>query len=152
MYLRFPPRSGLFLRRWSLFSSIFGAGFITFGIRTLKSRVSLLQIGHRGIFTISFFLRRFRSWNIYHTNKKSWGTSCENFRSWFKIVLEIWSVEVRSFFKLLNRSSWNLHYNFFSTNFQKLKFLGCEAETPRKLFKKFQSLVRNIFGDMICGI
>ena len=37
-------------------SSLLEAGFTTFGIRALDSRVSLLQIGHRGIFTITFFL------------------------------------------------------------------------------------------------
>ena len=50
-----------------------------------------------------------------------------------------------------NRSSWNFRYNFVSTQLQKLKFLGCEVEILKKFFKKFQSLVRNSFGDMICG-
>ena len=55
MYWRLPPRSGLFLRRGYLSYSIFGAGYTTFGIRALDSRVSLLQTGHRGIFAINFF-------------------------------------------------------------------------------------------------
>ena len=97
MYWRLPPRSGLFLRCWSLFSSIFGADFITFGIRALDSRVSLLQTGHHGSFAITLSLRRFRSWNFYHAKPKAWGTSCINFRSWFAIFSEIWSVEVRVF-------------------------------------------------------
>ena len=53
-------------------------------------------------------------------------------------------MEVRSFLRLLNTSSWHLRYNFFSTNVQNLKCLGCEAEIMRKLVKKFQSLVHNI--------
>ena len=61
MYWRLPPRSGLFLGRGYLFSSIFGAGYTTFGIRGLDSRVSLLQTGHHAIFAINFFIRRFRS-------------------------------------------------------------------------------------------
>ena len=61
MYWRLPPRSGSFLRRLYLFSSHFGAGYATFGIRALDSRVLLLQIGHRGIFAIMFFLRSFKS-------------------------------------------------------------------------------------------
>ena len=97
MYWRFPPRSGWFIRHLSLFSSIFGVGFITFGIRTLDSRVSLLQIGHHGSFPITLFLQRFKCWNFYKANPKSGGTSCTNFRSWFAIFLEIWSVEVRFF-------------------------------------------------------
>ena len=60
MCWRFPPRSGLFLRRSKLFSSIFGAGYTTFGIRALDSRVSLLQTGHRGIFAITFFSTKFQ--------------------------------------------------------------------------------------------
>ena len=56
MYWRFPPRSGLFIRRLYLISSIFGAGYTTFGIRALDSRVSLLQTGHRGIFALKIFL------------------------------------------------------------------------------------------------
>ena len=97
MYWRFSPWSGLFIRCWYLFSSIFGAGFTTFGIRALDSRVSLLQTGHRGIFTINFFLQRFRRWNFYWAKPKSWGTSCKNFRSWFAIFSEIWFVEVMVF-------------------------------------------------------
>ena len=151
MYWRFPPRSGLFLRHWYLFSSIFGAGYTTFGIRALDSRVSLLQTGHRGIFAINFFLRSFISLNFYGTKLKSWGRFSKNFRAWFGIFLEIWSVEVRSFFRLLKRSSWNLHYKFFSNEVQNLKFLWCEVEILKKFFKKFQSLVRNIFWDRICG-
>ena len=151
MYWRFPPRSGSFLRRWYLFSSIFGAAYPTFGIRALDSRVSLLQTGHRGIFAITFFLRSFRSWNFYGAKKKSWGSLYKNFRFWFAIISEIWSVEVRYFFRLLNRSSWNLRYKFFSTKVQNLKFIWCEAEILRKFIKNFQSLVHNIFGDMICG-
>ena len=50
-----------------------------------------------------------------------------------------------------NRSSWNFRYNFFSTKFQKLKFLGYEAEILRNIVKTFQSLVCNICRDMICG-
>ena len=61
MYWRLPPRSGLFLRREYLFSSLFGAGYTTFGIGALDSRVSLLQTGHRGIFAITIFIRSFRS-------------------------------------------------------------------------------------------
>ena len=38
-------------------SSIFGAGFTTFGIRALDSRVLLPQTGHRGIFAINFFYK-----------------------------------------------------------------------------------------------
>ena len=34
---------------------------------------------------------------------------------------------------------------------QKLKFLEREAEILRNIIAKLQSLVRNIFGDMICG-
>ena len=64
-----------------------------FGIRALDSRVSLLQTGHRGIFTIIFF----------------------------------------------------------TTKVQKLKFLEYEAEILRNIVATFQSLVHNIFGDMICG-
>ena len=45
-------------------------------------------------------------------------------------------MEVRSFFRLLNRSSWHLRYKFFSTEVQNLKFLWCEAEILRKLVKK----------------
>ena len=56
MYWRLPPQSGSFLRRLHLFSSIFGAGYTTFGIRDLDYRVSLLQTGRRGIFAITFFL------------------------------------------------------------------------------------------------
>ena len=33
----------------------------SFGIRALYSRVSLLQTGHRGIFTITIFLQRSRN-------------------------------------------------------------------------------------------
>ena len=38
-----------------LVRTIFRASFITFGIRTLDSTVSLLQTGHRGIFAITVF-------------------------------------------------------------------------------------------------
>ena len=62
--LRLPPRSGLFLRHWYLFSSIFGVGFTTFGIKALDSRVSLLQTGHREIFAINLFLQMFKRWNL----------------------------------------------------------------------------------------
>ena len=151
MYWRLPPWSGLFLRRWYLFSSIFEAGYTTFGIRAWNSRVSLLQTGHCGIFAITFFLRSFRSWNVYGAKLKSWRIFSKNFRAWFAIFSEIWSVEVRYFLMLLNRSSWNLRYNFFSTKVQNLKFIWCKAEILRKCAKKFQILVRNIFGDMICG-
>ena len=51
----------------------------------------------------------------------------------------------------LKRSSWNCHYNVFYTKFQKKKFIGCEAEILRNIVAKSHSLVRNIFGDMICG-
>ena len=51
----------------------------------------------------------------------------------------------------LNRSSQHLHNNLFSTKVQNLKFLECETKILRKIFTKFQSLVRNIFGDMICA-
>ena len=54
--LEFPPRSGSFLRRLYLFSSLFGAGYTTFGIRGLDSSVSLLEVGHYGIFAINFFI------------------------------------------------------------------------------------------------
>ena len=77
MYWRLPPRSGLFLRRSYLFSSIFDAGYITFGIRDLDFRVSLLQTGHRGIFAILFFCEvleaeifRVRSRNLEEHCKK----------------------------------------------------------------------------------
>ena len=151
MYWRFPPRSGSFLRRWYLFSSLFGAGYTTCGIRAWDSRVSLLQTGHHGIFAITFFLRSFRSWNFYGAKLKSWGILSKNFRACFTIFSEIWSMEFRSFFRLLNRSSWNLRYNFVSTKVQNMKFLGREAEILRKLITKFQSLVCNIFRDMIYG-
>ena len=58
----------------------------------------------------------------------------KNFRAWFAIFSEISSVAVRSFFKLLNRSSWHFRYKFVSMKPQKLKFLGCKAEIPRKIF------------------
>ena len=71
------------------------------------------------------------------------------FWSWFH---NIW---YQSFgfqgFTVPNRSSWTFRYNLFSTNFQKPKFLRCEAKILRNIITKFQSLVRNIFGDMICG-
>ena len=54
-------------------------------------------------------------------------------------------MEVRSFFRLLNRSSWHLRYKKISTKVQNLKFIWCEAKILRKFVKKFQSLVRNIF-------
>ena len=60
-------------------------------------------------------------------------------------------MEVRSFFKLLNRSSWHFRYKTFYTKVQNLKFVWCEAEIPWKFVKKFHSLVRNIYGDIICG-
>ena len=97
MCWRLPPRSDWFLRCWSLFSSIFWDGFITFGIKALDSRVSLLQTGHRGIFSINFCLRRFISLNFYIAKPKSWGTTCKKFKSWFTIIIEICSVEFRDF-------------------------------------------------------
>ena len=54
-------------------------------------------------------------------------------------------MEVKYFFRLLNRSSWNLHYNFFSTEVQNLKFLWCEAEILRKLVKKNSKLGSQYF-------
>ena len=58
---------------------LFWAGFITFGIRALDSRVSLLQTGHREIFAITFLLRRFRRKKNPFEKKLCW-TSSPNFR------------------------------------------------------------------------
>ena len=44
-----------------------------------------------------FFVRRFRVWNSYGAKLKSWGNSSKNFRAWFAIFLEIWSVEGSAF-------------------------------------------------------
>ena len=63
------------------------------------------------------------------------------------ILLEIFGRNY--FFKLLNRSSWNLRYTFLSTKIKNLKFIWRGAEILRKFVKKFQSSVHNIFGDMI---
>ena len=52
----------------------------------------------------------------------------------------------------LNMQFWNFRCNFFSTKVQKLKFLEREEEILRNALEKIQILVRNIFGDMICGI
>ena len=49
-------------------------------------------------------------------------------------------MEVRYFFRLLNRSSWHFHYKYFSTKAQNLKFIWCEAEILKKFIKKFLEL------------
>ena len=54
-------------------------------------------------------------------------------------------MEVRSFFRLLNRSSWNLRYNFFSTKVQNLKFVWCEVEILRKFIKNILELGSQYF-------
>ena len=91
------PQRGLFLCCWSIFSSILWVGCITFGIRALDSRVSLLQTCYLRIFAIIFFIQRLRSWNLNHMDLKYWWTSCMNFRSWFATFSEIWSEEVKVF-------------------------------------------------------
>ena len=73
---------------------LFWAGFITFGIRALDSRVSLLQTGHRGIFAITFFLWRFRSRKKNPFEKNWLWTLCQKFRAFRGILSEIWSGEV----------------------------------------------------------
>ena len=54
-------------------------------------------------------------------------------------------MEVRSFFKLLNRSSWHFHYKNFSTKVQNRKFIWCEAEILRKFIKKNSELGSQYF-------
>ena len=73
------------------------ASFITFGIRALDSRVSLIQTSHRGIFVITFFLWRFRSCKKYPFEKTWRWTLGPNFRAFCRIFSEIWSEEVGLF-------------------------------------------------------
>ena len=68
----------------------------------LMQGISPSETGNHGIFVLTFFLQRFKSWNLYEVKKKSWGSFCENFRSRCTIILEIWSVEVSVF-----AGSWN---------------------------------------------
>ena len=151
MYWRFPPRSGLFLRRWYLISSIFGVGYTTFGIRALDSRVSLLQTGHRGIFTINFFyeVSEAEIFRVWSWNPEEYCVKISDLGSQYFRRYHLW--KLGRFFKLLNRSSWHFRYKIVSTKVQNLKFIWYEAEILRKVIKKFQNLVRNIFEDMICG-
>ena len=72
---------------------LFWAGFITFGIRALDSRVSLLQTSHRGIFAINFLLGRFRTRKINPFEKNWRWTLGRNFKAFCKTFLEIWSEE-----------------------------------------------------------
>jgi len=81
----FPPRRGWFLSHWSIFYFILRAGCITLGIRALDSRVSLLQISHRGLFAITICLQCFRSRNSNPFELKSSWTSAPNFRSYLAI-------------------------------------------------------------------
>ena len=93
MWRRFLPRRGWIIRRWSIFSIFSWAGFITFGIGALDSRVSLLQIGHCGSFDITFFLWCFRSWKKNPFEKTSHYSLGPNFRAFCTIFSEIWSDE-----------------------------------------------------------
>ena len=68
----------------------------------LGQGISLSEIGHCGILTLTLSLRRLKSWNFYETKPISWGSSCRNFRSRCVILLEIWSVEVSVY-----AGSWN---------------------------------------------
>ena len=72
--LEVSPSKWLFYRVLIYLYSIFGAGFITFGIRALDFRFSLLQTGHRGIFAITLLL---------------WGSEAEIFTE------KIWNLEER---------------------------------------------------------
>ena len=60
------------------------------------------ETGHRDIFTLTFFIRRLRSWNFYEAKLKSLGSCSKNFRSICTTFLEIWSMEVR-----VLAGSWN---------------------------------------------
>ena len=95
--MTFPPQRGWFLSCWYKFSIFLWVGFITFGIRALDSRVSLLQTGHRGIFAITFFLWHFRSRKTNPFENKLLWILGPNFRAFYEKFSEIWSEEVGLF-------------------------------------------------------
>ena len=76
---------------------LFLSWFITFGIRALDSRVSLLQTGHRGIFAITFLLWCFRRKKKNPFETTSCCTSGSNFRAFRATFSELWSEEVGLF-------------------------------------------------------
>ena len=155
MYWRLPPRSGSFLRRWYLLCSIFGAGFTTFGIRAWDSRVSLLQTGHHLIFRNKKFSTKVEKLKCLGYEAQILRNIITKFQSLVQKIFRHMVCGIYGFLQApkfnLNRSSWNFRNKIFSTKFQKLKFLGCEAKILRKIVAKFHNLVRKICVDMVCG-
>lgn len=67
-----PPQRGFFQVIDLYFLLFLWSSYITFGIRALDPRVSIIQTNHLGIFTIIFFPRGFKSWSLSHDDLISW--------------------------------------------------------------------------------
>jgi len=131
-------------------------GFITFGIRALDSRVSLLQTGHRGIFAITISIRSFRSYKKNPFESKYLWASSPNFTSSLTIFLEIWYEEFRVFasFRIPLQTGHHGIFAilFFPTKVQSLKLKFFWVEILLNLEPEFQIFFLYMFGDTVQDI